>query len=164
MQNLIFQFLIALKMLVVFFRIVMLCDIVSGFHCSSKMFAATCKTTCNNLEDRTNIKMIAFWDIAPCSLVGVDRCFGGAYCLHHQGDESWSPWWWSQYSPMKHQSTPMKLHGIILHRLSSSYLPPWEPEISYIDINFQKFILYLAVSFYRCFKYCTSLVFMKEHE
>jgi hypothetical protein len=27
----------------------------------------------------------AFWDIAPCSLIGVDRSFRGAYCLHHQG-------------------------------------------------------------------------------
>jgi hypothetical protein len=23
------------------------------------------------------------WDIAPCSLVGVDRHFRGAYCLHN---------------------------------------------------------------------------------
>jgi hypothetical protein len=27
-------------------------------------------------------------DIAPCSLVEVDRRFRGAYCLHHEGDES----------------------------------------------------------------------------
>jgi hypothetical protein len=32
------------------------------------------------------MKMTAFWDIAPCSLVEVDRHFRGAYCLHHQGD------------------------------------------------------------------------------
>jgi hypothetical protein len=32
-------------------------------------------------------KMIAFWDIAPCSLVVVDRRFGGDYYLPHQGDE-----------------------------------------------------------------------------
>jgi hypothetical protein len=30
----------------------------------------------------------AVWDIALCSLVEVDRRFGGAYCLHHQGGES----------------------------------------------------------------------------
>jgi hypothetical protein len=29
--------------------------------------------------------MSAFWDNAPCSLVAVNRRFGGAYCLHHQG-------------------------------------------------------------------------------
>jgi hypothetical protein len=26
-----------------------------------------------------------FWDIAPCSLVEINRRFRGAYCLHHQG-------------------------------------------------------------------------------
>jgi hypothetical protein len=31
------------------------------------------------------MKMTAFWDIAPCSLAEVDRCFRGVYCLHHQG-------------------------------------------------------------------------------
>jgi hypothetical protein len=33
------------------------------------------------------MKMTAFWDIAPCSLIEVDRHFRGAYCLHHQGDD-----------------------------------------------------------------------------
>jgi hypothetical protein len=28
----------------------------------------------------------AFWDMAPCSLVEVDRRFRGSYCLHHKGD------------------------------------------------------------------------------
>jgi hypothetical protein len=32
-----------------------------------------------------SMKIIAFWDIAPCNL-GVDRRLRGAYCLHHQGD------------------------------------------------------------------------------
>jgi hypothetical protein len=32
--------------------------------------------------------MGVFWDIKPCSLVGEDRRFKGAYCLRHQGDES----------------------------------------------------------------------------
>jgi hypothetical protein len=27
----------------------------------------------------TNLKMLAFWDVAPCSLSEVDRCFKGAY-------------------------------------------------------------------------------------
>jgi hypothetical protein len=31
------------------------------------------------------IKMISLWDIMPCSLVEVDRCFRGVNCLHHQG-------------------------------------------------------------------------------
>jgi hypothetical protein len=33
------------------------------------------------------MKMRAFWDIVPFSLVGVDRHFIGMYCLHHQGDD-----------------------------------------------------------------------------
>jgi hypothetical protein len=33
------------------------------------------------------LKSKAFWDIAPCSLLGVDRRFGGAYCLHHEDDD-----------------------------------------------------------------------------
>jgi hypothetical protein len=32
------------------------------------------------------MKIIAFWDIAPCSLV-VDRRFRGAYYLYNRGDE-----------------------------------------------------------------------------
>jgi hypothetical protein len=33
-----------------------------------------------------SMKMTAFWDIVPCNLVEADRCFGGTYCFHHQGD------------------------------------------------------------------------------
>jgi hypothetical protein len=31
------------------------------------------------------MKMAVFLDVAPCSLVEIDRRFRGAYCLHHQG-------------------------------------------------------------------------------
>jgi hypothetical protein len=34
------------------------------------------------------MKMTAFWDIAPCSLVEVDRRFSGAYCLVYQSAET----------------------------------------------------------------------------
>jgi hypothetical protein len=30
------------------------------------------------------IKSFTFWDIMPCSLLEVNRHFGGTYCLHHQ--------------------------------------------------------------------------------
>jgi hypothetical protein len=30
---------------------------------------------------------MTFWDVAPCTLVEVDRRFGGAFCFLHQGDE-----------------------------------------------------------------------------
>jgi hypothetical protein len=29
--------------------------------------------------------MNVFWDVAPCSVVEIDRRFRGAYCLHYQG-------------------------------------------------------------------------------
>jgi hypothetical protein len=34
--------------------------------------------------------MTVFWVVAPCSLVEVYRRFGGALCLHHQGEESYT--------------------------------------------------------------------------
>jgi hypothetical protein len=34
-----------------------------------------------------SMKMEAFWDIAPCSLVGVDPRFRDAYCLRHHPDK-----------------------------------------------------------------------------
>jgi hypothetical protein len=34
-----------------------------------------------------SLKMVAFWNIAPCSLVEVDWRFRSAYCCYHQGDE-----------------------------------------------------------------------------
>jgi hypothetical protein len=54
--------------------------------------------TTNNKNDRkifvrfqvltaVSMKMIAYWNIAPCSLVVEDLRFRGSYCLHHQGDE-----------------------------------------------------------------------------
>jgi hypothetical protein len=33
-----------------------------------------------------SMKIAAFWDMAPCSLVEAGRRFGGAYVLHHKGD------------------------------------------------------------------------------
>jgi hypothetical protein len=45
------------------------------------------------------IKMRALWDIVPCILVGLDRRFRFAYCLHHQASET--------------SSIPMRLHDAI---------------------------------------------------
>jgi hypothetical protein len=36
----------------------------------------------------TTMKMAVFRDVAQYSLADIDRRFGEAYCLHHQGDES----------------------------------------------------------------------------
>jgi hypothetical protein len=45
----------------------------------------------NTVRPRSlNIKteMTISWDIETCSPVYIDRRFRGAYCLHHQGDET----------------------------------------------------------------------------
>jgi hypothetical protein len=34
-----------------------------------------------------SVKMIAFWDIRPCSLTVADKRFRGAHCVHHLGDK-----------------------------------------------------------------------------
>jgi hypothetical protein len=56
-----------------------------------------------------SMKFRVFWDVAPCSLVGVDRRFRDAYCLHQQGryhpDDGGSTYL------LKCQATPMRLHG-----------------------------------------------------
>jgi hypothetical protein len=39
-------------------------------------------------EQKEEMKMTVFWDVAPCSLVEVYRRFRCAHCLHHQGDET----------------------------------------------------------------------------
>jgi hypothetical protein len=39
----------------------------------------------------TSMKTSVLWDISPCTLVGIDRRFRGAYCLHNQGDKPASP-------------------------------------------------------------------------
>jgi hypothetical protein len=38
----------------------------------------------------TSMKMAVFWDVVPCSLVDVYRCFRGTYCLHQCPDDGGS--------------------------------------------------------------------------
>jgi hypothetical protein len=57
--------------------------------------------------------MATFWDLAPCSIVEVDRRFRGAYYLRYQGDE-----------PLNHQSTSMRLNGFIFQKAPRSYSLP----------------------------------------
>jgi hypothetical protein len=72
--------------------------------------------------------MTVFWDIARCSPVEED-----------------SPWWWRQQGPLKRWKTSTRLHGATTQKKSSSYSPPWEPQI-----------LHNLVEIYRCFRgaYC----------
>jgi hypothetical protein len=81
-------------------------------------------------RSRKRLKMQAFWDVSPCSLFELDRRFRGAYRLQYQSDNRGSRHLW--------------IVGIILQRyytalhprkLSASYSPPWEPEISLNEIG-----------------------------
>jgi hypothetical protein len=58
------------------------------------MTVVTEKSSLNKLQKvrfyvlaAANVKITAFWDVAPCSVVEIGRRFKGAYCLHHQGDD-----------------------------------------------------------------------------
>jgi hypothetical protein len=59
-----------------------------------------------------NIKMAAFWVVAPCSLVEIYWRFRAALCLHHKDDVgAMSPWWWRHKVQLKHRWTSTILHG-----------------------------------------------------
>jgi hypothetical protein len=69
------------------------------------------------------ITWLVFWVVAPCSLVEVYRHFGGACCLHRPDNgDSKHLWNVSKFLPDYTAQQP--------RRQSSSYSPPWEPEIS----------------------------------
>jgi hypothetical protein len=40
-----------------------------------------------NISCQMNFKMTVFWDIAPCRLLEIVRCFRSAYSFCHQSDE-----------------------------------------------------------------------------
>jgi hypothetical protein len=42
----------------------------------------------NHMKTLKILRLTAFWDIAPHSLILVDRRFRGVYSLHHQCDKS----------------------------------------------------------------------------
>jgi hypothetical protein len=67
-----------------------------------------------------SMKLIAFWDKAPCSLAEVRRRFRDAYCFHHQGVLPPSPWWWRN-STLKRRFTWTRLHSATSSRLSTSH-------------------------------------------
>jgi hypothetical protein len=44
-----------------------------------------------------SMNMAVFWDVAPCSLVGTDRRFKGAYCLLRQSNDQYLPDYTAQH-------------------------------------------------------------------
>jgi hypothetical protein len=79
----------------------------------TKIFRMNCETPTFQVLTAATIKMRAIWDIAPWSLVWVDRRFRGAYYFHHHLLINSSPWWWRQHVPLKLRSPPARLHSDI---------------------------------------------------
>jgi hypothetical protein len=75
------------------------------------------RDTCFVWNLHSSLKMTAFWEVAPYSLVFF-RCFRCACCLHHQGKHLWNVSKLRDYTAQHPR------------RQSTSYLRPWEPEIS----------------------------------
>jgi hypothetical protein len=85
--------------------------------------------------------MAVFWVVASCSLVEVFRRFRGACCLHRQGDE----WHWFIVLMMEAANTSETSENVYQdyttqqpRRQPPSSSPPWEPEISTLDLLFNK--------------------------
>jgi hypothetical protein len=65
------------------------------------------------------MKMTVFWDVVPCSLVEIHRCFRGAYCLHHQNDrphDGGSKHFWNVFQFLRDYT--------VQHPRRPSYSPP----------------------------------------
>jgi hypothetical protein len=70
-------------------------DETSSFRCHNNHYChhhyihglVSWPVTVTRVRSVLSLKIRAFWDVSPCSLVRVDRRFRGAYRLYHQGDE-----------------------------------------------------------------------------
>jgi hypothetical protein len=60
------------------------------------------------------MKMTAFSDVAPLSVVEVDRRFRGSYCLHHQGGTYSSSTSTRLYGAMSHKAVNVRIILILL--------------------------------------------------
>jgi hypothetical protein len=69
--------------------------VTEPWHCRNIVYAYGSKShhivpwrkRVSELNKSHSMKMTSFWDIALCSLVEVDQCFGDAYCLRRQGND-----------------------------------------------------------------------------
>jgi hypothetical protein len=75
---------------------------------TSRVSSNTSKSGCYFVQTRkiqvkfqvltaTNMKMAVSWDVAPCSLIDIDRRFRGVYCRLHNDDKYY--WNVGQYLP-----------------------------------------------------------------
>jgi hypothetical protein len=87
---------------------------------------------CKLITCYTTFKMAVFWDVALCSLVHINQCFRGAYCLHH----------YTITLIMEAVSSSETLASIYQTAWCNSkktaifILSPWEPEISHCTTLF----------------------------
>jgi hypothetical protein len=75
-----------------------------------------------------SMKIIVFWDVAPCSLVEADRRFWGAHCLHHQDNRRSRHWNVGKFlldytTPRRQSSSDLTL---VLAQLSAGSRWNWE--------------------------------------
>jgi hypothetical protein len=102
----------------------------SSITLRTKLFSKIGRITVLPTNDSS--KTPVFCDVAPCSLIEIDRRFRGAYCLHRQGDDDgrnkhfWNIGQFLPHFTAQHPRTQ-----------SSSYSPPWEPEISQLLIDYR---------------------------
>jgi hypothetical protein len=126
--------------------------------------------------------MITFWDIAPCSVVEVDRRFRGVYCLHDQGDEYIiavimeavrnfkrrststrlhgtklisSPWWWRQYAPLKRRSISTRLRGATAICRTVSGLN----KLTVLNFDFTLWLVWIRVQWLVRYFFCVDVRF-----
>jgi hypothetical protein len=72
----------------------------SNFQTNVRMFYVLVKF---QVLTAANMNITVFLNISSCSLVEIYRRFRGAFCFHHQDDES----------PLKHCSISIRLHGAV---------------------------------------------------
>jgi hypothetical protein len=71
----------------------------------------------------------SFLDIAPCSFIGVDWRFRGAYCLHRHPDVGISTQTWNVGLLQRNYTS------LYPRKVSSPYSPPWQSEVSRLEIS-----------------------------
>jgi hypothetical protein len=80
---------------------------VSGCKTENIFLSKSLRLLYLNSLNSQKIKMTAFWDIAPCSLIEVNQHF--TLTSSSKG----SPWWWSPHAPLKCKSISKRQHGTL---------------------------------------------------
>jgi hypothetical protein len=88
----------------------------------------------------TNMKAAVFRDIAPCSLLDIDRRFTGAYCHHHRSVSTRLHGTTSQKTAIFNNDVMCVVEGPIWHPVAHGFLAK------------SKFLLYLLKSAFKLFK------------